>query len=421
MDPMADLGQDDAGFTPAARNALAELEEAGLASQARTMAWASVNSGSYELANLQVMADLLCEAFSALPGSVERLALPPAQRVRSDGVVEERALGDAIRIQVRPQAALQLALTGHYDTVFPAQHAFQHVREADGRLHGPGVADMKGGLSIMLDALLAFERSGLGRGVGYTVLLSSDEEIGSPGSATLLAALGAQARFGMTYEPATPDGFLIDARKGSGNFTLVVRGRAAHVGRAFEQGRNAVTAAARFAAALDALNGRLPGVTCNVGAIEGGGPVNMVPDRAVVRFNLRAPDKVAIQTALAAVDRLVQDLDGSDGFSARLHGGFGRPPKPLGPAQQAAAALVRAAGRRIGLDLAFRASGGVCEGNNLAAAGCPNIDTLGVVGGGLHSDEEWALKSSFAERARLSFAILEGVASHALPLPERIA
>lgn len=392
------------------------LEAGGGAVIARTMAWASCNSGSYEATNLAQMAHSLRSAFSALPGSVEQLPLAPIRRLSLDGEAQTEPLGEALRLRVRPEAPLQLALTGHYDTVFPADHPFQYVREDDACLYGPGVADMKGGLSLMLEALHAFERLPVAKAVGYTVLLSPDEEIGSPASAALLAELGAQARFGLTYEPATPDGRLVDARGGSGNYALWIGGRAAHVGRAFAEGRNAVAAASRFAAALDALNGLREGATFNVAAIEGGGALNIVPDRALVRFNIRAREEEDQQWCSAQLERLCAALAAEEGFRVQREGGFTRPPKPLSPAQRAAAALVAQAGSWLGLELAFSRSGGVCEGNNLAAAGCPNIDTLGVVGGGLHSSEEFAFKASFAERAQLSLAILAGIAAGALDL-----
>lgn len=393
------------------QEALARLRENAPNSIARTLAWAGQNSGSMEIEGLARMADALESDFSALPGRIERLDLPPLARVRPDGGEQEVPLGQALRLRVRPQARLQIALTGHYDTVFARSHSFQGVTEEEAQLRGPGVADMKGGLSIMLDALCAFEKTEMAANLGYTILLSPDEEIGSPGSAPLLAQIGAEAHFGMTYEPATPDGFLVDARAGSGNFALVVRGRAAHVGRAFAEGRNAMAAAARFAAMIDALNNCLGPVTFNVGAIEGGGPVNIVPEHALVRFNVRAPTLEESQAALDAIHVAQQRIGQEDGISVHLHGGFSRPPKPRTPSQSAAAALVAHAGAQLGLQLGFRASGGVCEGNNLAAAGCPNIDTLGVVGGGLHSSEEFALKSSFAERAQLSLMILHDIAS----------
>jgi glutamate carboxypeptidase len=313
---------------------------------------------------------------------------------------------------VRPEAPIQIALTGHYDTVFGADHPFQRaVRRPDGALHGPGVADMKGGLNVMLAALTAFEMLPEAKALGYEALLSPDEEIGSPASAPLLAALGARAHAGMTYEPALPDGALVSARKGSGNFSLVIRGKAAHVGRAFADGRSAVVAAADAALRLHALNGRRDGVTVNIGAIDGGGPTNIVPDRAVVRFNIRAPDAEAEAWAKDGVDAALRALAEMDGITARLHGGFTRPPKPLSPALERLVGYVGEAGAMLGLALAFRPSGGVCEGNNLTAAGCPTIDTLGPCGGALHSDEEFAIIASFAERAQLSLLLLQGFAS----------
>jgi glutamate carboxypeptidase len=213
----------------------------------------------------------------------------------------------------------------------------------------------------------------------------------------------------MTYEPALADGALVDARKGSGNFSLILKGRAAHVGRAFGDGRSAVLAAAEAALALNALNGQREGVTFNVGAIDGGSAVNVVPDRAVMRFNIRAPDVESAAWGEAEARRIAEAAGRRDGISAHLHGGISRSPKPLNEPQRTMVNWTRAAGDALGLELKFQASGGVCEGNNLAAAGCPNIDTLGPCGGGLHSDEEFALLASFAERAKLSFLLLAGV------------
>lgn len=394
------------------RRALDALADRADAIVAQTTAWSNVNSGSRNTAGLARMADILADAFAVLPGRVERVPLAPTERITPAGEIAVQEHGAALRIRVRPEAPIQIALTGHYDTVFGADHPFQRaVRRADGALHGPGVADMKGGLNVMLAALTAFEMLPEAKALGYEALLSPDEEIGSPASAPLLAALGARAHAGMTYEPALPDGALVSARKGSGNFSLVIRGKAAHVGRAFADGRSAVVAAADAALRLHALNGRRDGVTVNIGAIDGGGPTNIVPDRAVVRFNIRAPDADAEAWAKDGVDAALRALAEMDGITARLHGGFTRPPKPLSPALERLVGYVGEAGAMLGLALAFRPSGGVCEGNNLTAAGCPTIDTLGPCGGALHSDEEFAIIASFAERAQLSLLLLQGFAS----------
>jgi glutamate carboxypeptidase len=152
-------------------------------------------------------------------------------------------------------------------------------------------------------------------------------------------------------------------------------------------------------------------VTVNVGAIEGGGPVNVVPDTAVVRFNVRVPDDEAATWALAEVDRIVAAISDLDGIAAELTGGFTRPPKPLTPAQEQLVDWTERLAAILGQTVRFAASGGVCEGNNLAAAGCPNIDTLGPCGGALHSEDEFAIASSFGPRAQLSFLMLAAFAS----------
>jgi len=400
-----------AAFDAPLRDALARLDSAVPEMIERTMAWSAVNSGSRELANLNAMRGLVADAFAALPGSVETLALKPGERVKADGVVVEEPHGDSVRISVRPDAPVQIALTGHYDTVFPAAHAFQTPQRKGNVLHGPGCADMKGGLALMLAALQAFEALPGDKRVGYTVLINPDEEIGSIGSGPLIAELGGRAHVGMTYEPALPTGGLVSARKGSGNFALAIHGRAAHVGRAFADGRSAVEAGAEATLALLALNGKRDEVTFNVGMIDGGGPVNQVPDRAVVRFNVRAPDAEGRAWAEQEIARIAKSVSAREGFHAHLHGGFTRPPKPLTPQLEKLIGWTRAAGDALGVELAFAPTGGVCEGNNLAAAGCWNIDTLGPCGGELHSDQEFALIDSFSERAKLSLLLLAGFES----------
>jgi glutamate carboxypeptidase len=399
-------------ISAATKDALARLDDAAPGLIATTEQWSAINSGSLEMDGLTRMAGALDPALADLPGSFTRRPLPESERVRADGVVEKRAHPPALEVSVRPEAAIQIALTGHYDTVFAANHPFQTPRRLDARtLNGPGVADMKGGIAIMLAALSAFETTPHAQRIGYTVLLSPDEEIGSPASAPLLAELGARAHVGMTYEPAMADGALAGARKGSGNYAMIIGGRAAHVGRAFTDGRSAIVAAAEAVLRLNDLNGAREGVTINVGAVDGGAPVNMVPDGAVVRFNIRSPDSEGQGWGETQARFICEAINAKDGICAHLHGGVTRGPKPMTDKLATLFGYVREAGREIGLALEWRASGGVCEGNNLFAAGCANIDTLGVRGANLHSDQEYALMDSFAERAKLSLLLLDGVAS----------
>ena len=390
---------------------LLALAAQGEALVGRAVAWCAVGSGSRNGEGLEEQRAILSEVLGRLPGKVENLALAPSMEVGADGEVRPQPHPAALRLTVRPDAPHQVVLTGHYDTVYAADSPFRIVRpRPDGALNGPGIADMKGGISVMLGALEAFERHPLAERVGYRVLLSPDEEIGSPASAPLLAEIAAGGHIGMTYEPCMPDGALAGARKGSGNFHVVVKGRAAHAGRDFASGRNAVAGAAVLAATLHGLNGLREGVTINIGRIDGGGPLNVVPASAVVRFNIRVPDEPAAEWASAQIAAAMAALGVQD-LETRLHGGFTRPPKPVDGAQQALLEAARDVGALVGQSIAWRGSGGVCEGNNLYAAGLPNIDTLGVRGGDIHSQDEYAWPESFAERARLSAALLMKIAS----------
>ncbi|HCR66622.1 MAG TPA: acetylornithine deacetylase, partial [Oceanicaulis sp.] len=184
------------------------------------------------------------------------------------------------------------------------------------------------------------------------------------------------------------------------------RGRAAHAGREHHLGRNAIVAAAEFARGLDLLNGQRPDITFNVSRIDGGGAPNVVPDLGICRFNVRVKTEEDALWAKTEIETLVRAADARDGITADLHGGFTRPPKPMSPANQRMFDWTRTAGQAIGLDIKWADTGGVCEGNNLWASGCPNVDTLGVRGADIHSDREIAKLSSFVERAQLSAVML---------------
>ena len=381
----------------------------------RAVEWCALSSGSRNLPGLEAQRAALEPVLAELPGEVENVALADSHEVAADGSLKAQPHPPALMATVRPEAPVQVVLTGHYDTVYPAGTRFTEVRaRADGALNGPGLADMKGGISVMLAALRAFEGHPDHARLGYRVLLSPDEEIGSLASAPVLARLARGGQVGLTYEPAMAGGALAAQRKGSGNFHVVVRGRAAHAGRDFDKGRNAIAAAADLAVRLAGANGQREGVTLNVARIDGGGPLNMVPDIAVVRFNIRLPDAQAGEWALAYV-RAQVEATAAEGIAAELHGGFTRPAKPFNPAQQQLFGAVKAAGALIGQEIAWAPSGGVCEGNNLFAAGLPNVDTLGVRGGDIHSQDEYAWPESFVERAQLSAVILAKLASGEIP------
>jgi glutamate carboxypeptidase len=379
----------------------------------QVVSWAGINSGSRNLAGLARMAAIYADAFVALPGEARLLDPAPSDAMEPDGSLRPIEHGRNLHLRVRPEAPVQLLFTGHMDTVYGADHPFQSVGlKEDGVLGGPGVADMKGGIAIMLAALKAVETSGAARDLGYEVVINSDEEVGSPGSAPLIAETARGKKAAFTYEPsALPDGTLAGARPGSGNFSIFIAGRSAHAGRNPEEGRNAIVAAADLTLRLAAMKG--PNLSVNPARIEGGSPNNVVPDRAALRINMRPSTVEDQRRAQAIVDTAIAEVAAAHDVKIHVHGGFGRPPKPLDAQAEKLFRLVQSCGADLGQQIGWRASGGVCDGNNIAACGVPVVDTMGARGGAIHSSDEYLIVDSLVERAQLSALAILRLASGA--------
>lgn len=378
---------------------------------AQTERWSAINSGTGNLAGLARQAGELAEAFAALPGELELRQPAPVITVDAAGHEVERDHGRHLVLSVRPAAERRFLLTGHMDTVYPADHPFQSAvwRDAD-TLNAPGAADMKGGLAVILHALLAFESGAAAPAVGYDVLINSDEETGSLSSAALIAELARGKAAALTYEPsALPDGTLAHARGGSGNYSVVVTGRSAHAGRNPRDGRNAIVAAAALTLELKALEHAE--LTVNPAKIEGGSANNVVPDHAVLRLNIRPKTAAAVQAFERSLAALVRAAERDHEVTISLHGGVTRPPKAVDARAQKLFDLVAQTSAALGRPLGWQASGGVCDGNNIAARGVPVVDTMGVRGGAIHSPDEYLIVSSLAERAALSAVVLHRLAT----------
>lgn len=381
------------------QNAIGKIERDAMVQNVQR--WASINSGSNNLAGLAKTAQLLADAFSMLPGEVKLVDATPVEKVLSDGSISVVEHGQHLVMTVRPEAPVQILFTGHMDTVFPADHAFQSLQWLDdGVINGPGVADMKGGIAVLLAALTAIENTGGLDNAGYQILINSDEEVGSPSSAGLIAQLAKGKLAALTYEPALPDGTLAGARGGSGNFSISIKGKSAHAGRNPDDGRNALLAAADLALRLKALSRE--GLSVNPAKIDGGGPNNVVPDHAILRVNFRPSTPQIVAETDINLRQLIAAIEAEHEVTAHLHGSFGRPPKPIDDDAAKLFGLVKQCGADLGLPIAWRSSGGVCDGNNIAACGVPVVDTMGVRGGNIHSSDEFLIVESLVERAQLS-------------------
>jgi glutamate carboxypeptidase len=400
-------------LTDPERKLVASVDQAAML--AHTERWCAINSGTGNLAGLARQADELAEAFAALPGGIALREAAPVTALDAGGHEVEQANGRHLVLRVRPSAPRRFLLTGHMDTVYPADHPFQQGRWLDAdTLSAPGAADMKGGIAVMLAALEAFETSEAAASVGYDVLINSDEETGSLSSAGLIAELARGKAAALTYEPAAlPDGTLAHARGGSGNYSVVITGRSAHAGRNPEDGRNAVVAAAVLALELKVLDA--PDLAINPAKIDGGSANNVVPDHALLRFNIRPKSIDAAERFSAQFQGLLRNLEVEQEVATRVHGGISRPPKPVDAQAQRLFDLVQRAGADLGQTIGWRPSGGVCDGNNIAACGVPVVDTMGVRGGAIHSPDEYLIASSLSERAALSAVVLHRLATGGLP------
>ena len=380
----------------------------------QVMDWSRINTGTANLDGLARQIDVLAEAFSALPGEIEYVDPAPVTVVNASGEEVEKPHGKHMVLRVRPTANRRILLTGHMDTVFPKDYFFQDVTWLeDGVLGGPGVADMKGGIAVMLHALMAFERSAGAGSLGYDVLLNSDEETGSLASADLIAEMARGKLAALTYEPAAlPDGTLAHARGGSGNYSVIITGQSAHAGRNPDDGRNAIVAAADLAVKLKAMH--CPDISVNPAKIEGGSANNVVPDHAILRFNIRPQSIEAGEQFERDLKELVARLETTHEVSTHTHGGVSRPPKPVDEKAQKLFDLVRECGEELGQTIKWKSTGGVCDGNNIAAQGIPVVDTMGVRGGSIHSPQEFMITDSLAERAALSARVIQRLDEGAL-------
>ncbi|MGI9596163.1 MAG: hydrolase [Acidimicrobiales bacterium] len=368
----------------------------------KIVALAEINSGSFNPDGVNRCGDRLAELVAELtPDSVESIEVEPSPGLDENGRATTRPVGNALRAVKRPDAPFRVCLFGHLDTVFAADDPFQTVTVDDRRLNGPGVADCKGGLVLATEVLRHLDTTEWGRQVGWELLVVPDEEIGSLSSKGLLREAAEVADIGLGFEPALPSGGVAAARKGSLTGHTLVRGLAAHAGRAHHEGRSAIVGLADLIAVLEAHNSR-DGVTVNCGRISGGGALNVVPDFAMASFNMRVETE--------ADQRWIEDR-----FAAAAEASYldveviwtsTRPPKVLTAELERMLADVSQSASQLGFEIVPENTGGCCDGNDLAAAGLANVDSLGIFGGGIHSANEFADVASVPGRAAVAAEVI---------------
>ena len=374
------------------------------------MRLSEINSGTSNLEGIKTVADYFRSYFSGTADSISEIQSQSREHTDISGNKIKEEFGNLLSFKKRTKAPIQVLLAGHMDTVFPLSHSFQTPKKLDeNTLLGPGVADMKGGILVMLTALQAYEASNHSNQLGWRVILNADEETGSHGSVETLEAAATTADVGLIYEPALADGTLSRARKGSGNFTVVATGQAAHAGREYDQGRNAIMGLYSAAQKLEQLTELENGITVNIARISGGTAFNVVPAAAVLQFNVRCQSVDQQHELEAKMKAVIHETAQQSEVALEISGGFSRPPKSISPANQLLMDWVVESGKQLDIDVQFKDTGGCCDGNNLAAVWLPNVDTLGVLGGQIHTADEFMLINSLTERAKLSLNILQKI------------
>jgi glutamate carboxypeptidase len=344
--------------------------------------------------------------------AVDRCGAELARRLADLGgrvqTIAATMAGDHVRAEFG-SGQRQVLLLGHFDTVWPVgQLQRMPWTRVNDELRGPGVLDMKAGISIAMLATRALFELAPTADLRVVMLWTTDEETGSRTSRAVLETEARHSEAVLVLEPALPGGVLKTSRKGCGEYELVVRGQAAHAGVDPTKGVSAIRELARQILAVETLQDFSRGVSVNVGVVSGGSRPNVVPSDARALIDVRAPTKDDADRVDAAMRSLKPQIDGAH---LEVHGGFGRPPMERTAGVARLFSLAQQVGAELGQHIAEGGTGGGSDGNFSAALGIPTLDGLGAVGDGAHALHEHVVTSALVPRATLVSGLLSRLAS----------
>lgn len=347
------------------------------------------------------------ESPSTDKAAVDRCGAELTRRLEAVGGIVTRLGGGGRGDHVRAEftgSGRRVLLLGHFDTVWPVgQLERMPLREEAGRLHGPGIFDMKAGIGVAMLAVRALGELALPDAPSVTMLWTTDEEVGSETSRTAIESCARGSDAVLVLEPSLPGGAAKTSRKGVGDFELTVHGVSAHAGLDPGKGASAIHELAHQIVAITALQDPGRGVTLNVGRIAGGSRTNVVADIAHASIDVRVPtmaDAVTIEQSLRAL------RPGLARTRLEIEGGVSRPPLERGPGVIQLYELARNVARELGQDLLEGEAGGGSDGNFTAALGVPTLDGLGPRGDGAHALHEHVELDDLAWRAAFVASLL---------------
>ncbi|NLW48633.1 MAG: M20 family metallopeptidase [Firmicutes bacterium] len=311
----------------------------------------------------------------------------------------------SIHFLARRGTGKKVLLLAHLDTVFPTGTAVARKFNIKGDLAlGPGVSDCKSGVTTIVGALEELSHRGW-PDLEINCLFNSDEEISSPGSRGIIEKVAKDASAVLVVEPAEMENITV-ARKGIGRFTLRVFGKAAHAGSNYTDGCNAILELAHQIIKIQGLSRVDQGITLNVGTITGGVRPNIVPDYAMAEVDLRIVKPEQEDLILQELKEIT-GICKTPGTKTRLEGKITRPPMPSNALNLKLYEMIKAVGKKMGIELGAIESGGGSDANFTAALGIPTVDGLGPIGGGHHSEEEYMNISSLERRINLLAGFLK--------------
>lgn len=387
--------------------------------------WSETNSGSTNTTGINLQAKKIIELFEKKLNIKSQIIQPqnkPNISAKNNFAISQDINTGPIIIFEKTNNNKKpiILLIGHYDTVFAQDHVFQKTKNIadknhDDILQGPGVADMKGGLLVILTAVMAFEKTKLASEINWKIILNPDEEIGSPTSRLYLEQEAKITKnnngVGLVYEPSTtPDGTLASSRPSSGHFKLEVFGQSSHAGRDLFGGKNAIIALSKLIIKLHELSKKDNSLLINIAKFSSDAPLNQVPDYASCALNIRSKDKENQTYFENKLQEIIDNISNITKCKIIKTGKTTRPPKPLTKTQLKLFEFIKECAKTINININWYPAGGVCDGNNLAECGLPVVDTLGVRGGLIHTDQEFIHLKSLTERSKLSAVILYNLA-----------
>jgi glutamate carboxypeptidase len=354
----------------------------------------NIDSGTFSAKGLDEVGAIAAGELQRLGFAVETFPATPALSKNVVATLDGKGRG-------------RILLVAHMDTVFGDGTAKAHPFRSDGkRAYGPGIMDDKGGIVIGIEALRVLRDAGFNDFKRVTVLLNTNEETGSHGSRTLIERLSKAHDIVFNLEPGRPADGLVVSRKGSGDIELAVRGKSSHAGVAPKQGVNAALEASHQVVQLSKLGDDAKGTTVSWTVIKGGERSNVIPDQATAQADVRVVqpeefDRVEKDMRRIAASQLVPEAK----VDIALKRSF--PPMPPSPVTDAVARAASTIYAELGRKLTLESSGGAADSSIVFAAGVPTIDGLGIVGGGIHTADEYAEVDSIAPRIYLLARLIQ--------------